>query len=67
MIMILLFLADIDECSIGNSCDSLTTDGCVNTVGDYQCICKPGYKYNTKSNKKCFGEFTCIPFCKKLN
>ena len=35
-------LTDIDECLLGNFICEVNTD-CVNTVGDYDCVCSPGY------------------------
>ena len=36
---------DIDEChSNPHACNGTRTSGCVNSVGDYSCLCKNGYK-----------------------
>ena len=35
------FVEDIDECQEDNACDENAV--CENTVGSFDCICKPGY------------------------
>lgn len=46
-------VADIDECSLSNGCDSSAT--CQNTDGSYNCSCINGY---TGDGKTCRGTFT---------
>ncbi|CAD5121857.1 DgyrCDS10323 [Dimorphilus gyrociliatus] len=45
---------DFDECSDNsrNNCD-LTLSTCNNTDGDYDCVCKAGYKWAAESKKTC--------------
>ena len=36
-----LYISDIDECKVmGNLCKN---GQCINTLGSYNCVCKPGY------------------------
>jgi len=58
-------LIDIDECSSGtNNCD--VHANCTNTIGSYECKCKPGYFGNgtecspCRENEYSFNETTCI-------
>ncbi|PAA59296.1 hypothetical protein BOX15_Mlig029643g1 [Macrostomum lignano] len=38
-----LSLDDIDECQAAGRCDSDGTQRCLNTVGSFKCVCKPGF------------------------
>uniref|UniRef100_A0A1I8JRW5 EGF-like domain-containing protein n=1 Tax=Macrostomum lignano TaxID=282301 RepID=A0A1I8JRW5_9PLAT len=38
-----LCLDDIDECQAAGRCDSDGTQRCLNTVGSFKCVCKPGF------------------------
>ena len=49
--VILFFILDVDECTVNNgSC----SDGCMNQVGSYQCLCPPGYKLDTDNKTYLF-------------
>ena len=54
MVIVLVFLADIDECASPetNECD--TNAECSNTEGSYTCSCRKGY---TGDGKNCAGNF----------
>ena len=47
----LFILVDIDECKIGNKGGCHKDARCVNTVGSFQCQCKPGYEGDGKTCK----------------
>lgn len=45
--------ADIDECKVmGNLCKN---GQCLNTLGSFSCVCKPGYTSDISSTQ-CVGE-----------
>ncbi len=46
-IYIVCCISDIDECKL-NKCPSGST--CANYPGDFHCLCKAGYQYNSKGN-----------------
>lgn len=53
-----LFCPDIDECRVmGNLCKN---GQCINTLGSYNCICKPGYT-NDISSTQCVGKAVISP------
>ena len=58
-----LWNSDIDECSEGlHDCHDDAT--CVDTFGDYECICKPGF--HGDGTNKCLGENFNYYFNKSL-
>ena len=63
------FIADIDECSSGHTCDSSAS--CQNTDGSYICTCDSGYigdghtcrGMNLLTSKFILSILSCLPFC----
>ena len=52
------FLIDIDECELDlDDCDNLTVANCINTPGNFSCMCKTGYTGSGR-NGTCIGEFS---------
>ena len=58
-------MIDIDECSLGtNNCDVNAI--CTNTIGSFECKCKPGYIGNgtecfaCNENEYSFNDTTCL-------
>ena len=45
---ITFLIADIDECSVSDSCNA-TTEDCSNTIGGFNCSCKTGFSPNNNS------------------
>ncbi|XP_067886734.1 sushi, von Willebrand factor type A, EGF and pentraxin domain-containing protein 1 isoform X1 [Heterodontus francisci] len=45
---------DLDECALGSDCD--TRSECINTVGSYNCICRPPY---TGDGRNCTDPISC--------
>ena len=43
---------DIDECSVGVAECDVNSD-CIDTVGSYRCLCRPGY--NGDGRTRCLG------------
>lgn len=58
----MLLIPDINECSVNNGgCEH----GCVNTVGGFECSCRPGYKLHW-NKKDCISKLVLLPlshFC----
>ena len=40
--LLIIIIADIDECRVPDSCNAITED-CSNTMGGFNCICKTGF------------------------
>ena len=58
---VLLTITDIDECSTGNPCDTVSTT-CINNPGSYTCECKSGFA--SKDAFSCMGKFLkCFSAC----
>lgn len=52
MNLVLYYISDIDECSLGTSgC----TQNCTNNIGSFTCSCNTGYAL-ASDNKTCNGE-----------
>uniref|UniRef100_A0AAQ5YC15 Signal peptide, CUB and EGF-like domain-containing protein 2 n=1 Tax=Amphiprion ocellaris TaxID=80972 RepID=A0AAQ5YC15_AMPOC len=53
-----LFISDINECSVNNGgCEQ----GCENTMGGFECFCRPGYKLHW-NKKDCNGKSVPLPY-----
>ena len=54
MLLMLILLSDIDECSEDDPC-AIFNGTCINIEGDYLCECKSGFQET--EDGKCRGEF----------
>lgn len=49
-----IYNLDIDECSLG-----VCQQNCKNTIGSFECSCKPGYKLN-QDKRTCYVDNECL-------
>ena len=54
MLYIVIIVSDVNEClTLYHGCENAE---CINTAGDFNCSCNPGFTKSRRNSKSCIGE-----------